>query len=111
MFTGKMYYQKSRKSLCQQLEFEVSSFGFYFVSALQYLDCYYKKNPLKWTGLLYIKLPLKPAFFAVFFLFWERYIFSYFKLIYFSISRPNSSMDGNERGIFSQAPGWKPAFA
>ena len=68
----KMYSNESRKSLSQQPLLEVSLFGFYFVSALQYLDCHYNEYPMKQTAPLCLKLPLKPALFSVFLLFLER---------------------------------------
>ena len=62
----KMYSNESRKSWSQQHLFEVSLFQFYFVSEVQYLDCYYNEYPVKQTASLYLKLPLKPAVFSVF---------------------------------------------
>ena len=41
MSIEEMYCNKSQKLLSQQLSFEVSLFRFQFVSAVQYLDCYY----------------------------------------------------------------------
>ena len=76
----------------------------------QYLDCHYNEYPVKQTPLLYLKFPLKPAFFSVFLLLMERYFFTYFKLIYFWISRSNSSRKGDEGGIFSKAPDWNPLW-
>ena len=49
MSIEKMYYNESRKSLSQQLLFEVSVFRFHFVSALQYLDCYDNEYPVTQT--------------------------------------------------------------
>ena len=43
----KMYCNKSRKSLYQQLLFEVSLFRFHFASVLEYLGCFYKENTVK----------------------------------------------------------------
>ena len=42
-----MYCNESLKSLTQQLLFEVSLFKFHFVSALQYLYCYYNEYTVK----------------------------------------------------------------
>ena len=68
-----MYCNESRKSPSQQILFEVSLFRFHFVSALQYLDCYYNEYTVNQTVSLYSKLPLKPAFFfSVFLLLLER---------------------------------------
>ena len=38
-------------------------FRFHFTFARQYLDCYYNEYPVKPTASLYLKLPLKSAFF------------------------------------------------
>ena len=67
-----MYYNEYRKSLNQQLLCKVSLFWFQFVSALQYLNCYYNEYSVKQTASLYLKLPLKPALFSAFLLFLER---------------------------------------
>ena len=69
MSIEKMRSNKSQKSLSQQLLFKVSLFQFDFVSAFQYLDCCYNEYPVKQTTSLYLKLPLKPAFFFFFSLF------------------------------------------
>ena len=66
MSIEKMRSNKSQKSLRQQLLFKVSLFQFAFVSAFQYLDCCYNEYPVKQTTSLYLKLPLKPAFFFFF---------------------------------------------
>ena len=58
-----------KKSLSQQPLFEVSLFRFNFVSALYYLDCYYNEYPVKQTTSIFMKLPLKPAFFSMLLLF------------------------------------------
>ena len=39
-------------SVRQQILFKVSLFRFHFVFPLQYLDCYYDKNPVKQTASL-----------------------------------------------------------
>ena len=39
----KAYCNESQKSVRQQLLFDVSLFKFHFVSAFQYLDCYYNE--------------------------------------------------------------------
>ena len=36
---------------------------------------------------------------------------NYFRLIYLWIYRPNSFMEGDEGGMFSKAPDWKPLFS
>ena len=72
MSIEKIYSEGSQKWLSQQLLFEVSLFWFHFVSALQYLDCYYNEYPVKHTAYLYLKLPSKPAFFSVLLLFLEK---------------------------------------
>ena len=64
---------------------------------------------VKQIALLYLKLSLKT--FSVCLLLLERYVFVYSKPIYFGISRPNSSVERNEGGIFSHAPDWKSVFA
>ena len=47
-------------------------FRFYFVSVFQYLDCCYNEYPVKHSASLYLKFPLKSAFFvARFCYFWE----------------------------------------
>ena len=91
-----MCCNKSRKSLSQELSFEVSLFRFDFVSALQYCHCEY---PGKQTFSSYLKLPLKPGFLSVLLLFSERSIFACFKLIYFWISRPNPSIEKEMKEI------------
>ena len=68
----KMYRNESRKSLSLQLLFKVSLFRFHFVSQLQYLDYYCNKCPMKTAAFLYLKLPLKPAFFQCLFIIFER---------------------------------------
>ena len=60
-----MYCYKSAKLLSQQPLFEVSLFRFHFVSAFQYLECYYNEYPVKHKASQYLKLPLKPALFSV----------------------------------------------
>ena len=57
MSIKKMYCNESRKSLIQELSFEVSLFGFHFACFILFS--------------LYLKLPLKPAFFSVFCYFWK----------------------------------------
>ena len=61
MFIEKIYCNEFQKSSSQQHLFDVSLFNFHFVSALQYLDCYYNEYLVKQTGVLYLKLPLKLA--------------------------------------------------
>ena len=67
--------------------------GFLFSSALQYLDCcctniqWSKQPPHTWSCL------------------WNL-----INLTYFWISTTNSSMEGDEGGIFSKPPDWKPLF-
>ena len=48
-----------------------------------YLDCYYNEFSVKQTASLYLKFPLRLAFFSVRFLFLERLLFAYFILCYF----------------------------
>ena len=103
-----MCRNESRKSLSPQLLFEVSVFTFHLVSALQYLYCYCNEYPVKQTASLYLKWPLEPAFFLDCFCYLEKYVFTYFKLIYLWISRPNSSVETNEGDIFNKVPDWKP---
>ena len=67
----KMYCNKYRKSSSQQLSFDFSLFTFYFLSALQYIDCYYNKYPMKQTTSLYLNLSLTPAFLVCFCHFWN----------------------------------------
>ena len=50
MSIEKMYYSESRKSLYQQILFEVSLGRFHFVSALQYLGSYCNEYPVKQTA-------------------------------------------------------------
>ena len=106
----KTYCNESQKLSSQQVFF----FRFNFVSPLQFLHCYYNEYPVKQTATFYIKFPLKPTFFSVFCLFWKDkslYLLNnYFRLNYLWISRPNSFMEGDEGGMFSKAPDWKPLF-
>ena len=46
----KTYCNESQKSVSQQLLFDVSLFKFHFVSAFQYLDCYYNEYLVKQTA-------------------------------------------------------------
>ena len=79
-------------------------FGFIFVSALYYLVwVFWEANNLV---ILHLKLPLKPSFFSFFSLLLERWAFAYFKLIYFSISRQNSFMEGDGGRNFCKVPDW-----
>ena len=50
MSIEKIHSNESPKSMSQQLLFEVSLFRFYFVSELQYLDCYYNEYQVKQTA-------------------------------------------------------------
>ena len=65
---------------------------------------------MKQTKSWYLKLPLKPAFFIVLLISFERSVFAYFKLIYFRISKQNFSMARDEEGFFNNAPDWKLFF-
>ena len=62
---------------------------------------------MKQTASLYSKFPLKPAFFKGVFVIFKKLSQ---KRIHFWITRQNSSMEGDEVGIFSKAPDWKPLF-
>ena len=66
-----MYCNEPRKSLSQQLLFEVPILKFHFTSALKYLYCYYNEYSVKQTISLYLKLPLKPLFIIAFLYFWK----------------------------------------
>ena len=57
-----------------------------------------KQPPYTWSFLWNLN------FFSVFLLLF----FAYFKLICFWLSRPNFFVEGDEGGIFSKAPDWKP---
>ena len=72
MSIEKMYCNESKKSLSQQLLFQVSLFKSDFVSTLPYLDCHYYEYPVNQTTLLYLNLLLKPALVSVFLLFLKR---------------------------------------
>ena len=89
--------------------FQFSWFRFHFVSTnileglCVYLDCYYNEFSVKQTAALYLKFPLRLAFFSVRFLFLERLLFAYFILSYFWINRLNLAIKGGEGDIFSKA--------
>ena len=73
MSIEKTYFNKSRKSLIQQLLFKVALFRFHFDSALKYLGCCYDKYLVKQIASLYLQLPLKPVLFqCVFAIFWNK---------------------------------------
>ena len=63
------------------------------------------------TASLYLKLPLKPAFHLCVFVIFGKIILCSFKLNCFWKSRPSSSTEGSEGGVFSKAPDWKPLFS
>ena len=63
MYIEKIYCNESQKQLSQQLLFEASLLSFRFISALQYLDCYYNEYAVMQTASLYLKLPLNFALF------------------------------------------------
>ena len=65
---------------------------------------------MKQTAPLYLNLPLKTAFCSVVLLFLERWAFTSFKLLYFWISRSNSTMKGDEGGIVSKTSDWISLF-
>ena len=67
----KLYNNKSKKSLSQELLLEVSLFWFHFVSALQYLDRYYDEYTMKQTASLNTIVALETFIFSVFFYFWK----------------------------------------
>ena len=69
MSTKKMYFNDSQKSIGAIL-FEVSLFRIHFLSALQYLDCYYDKYLVKQTVSLYLKFTLNPTL-VCFCYFWK----------------------------------------
>ena len=50
------------------------------------------------------------TFFDGFYHFLEKWVFTYFKVIYFYKSRPNMFIEGDEKGIFSKNPDWKHLF-
>ena len=66
-----MYFNDAQKSIGALL-FEVSLFRIHFLSALQYLDCYYDKYLAKQTVSLYLKFPLKPT--LVIFCYYKSFI-------------------------------------
>ena len=52
MYIEKIYCNESQKQLSQQLLFEASLFSFRFISALQYLGCYYNEYAVMQTASL-----------------------------------------------------------
>ena len=63
------------------------------------------------TASLILNLLLKPSLYCVFLIFGKTYNFRFlFKFTYFWIYWLNSSIEENEREIFSKAPDWKPLF-
>ena len=78
MSIGKLYNNKSKKSLSQELLLEVCLFWFHFVSALQYLDRYYDEYTMKQTASLNTTVAIETFIFSVFFYFWKDR-FSFFK--------------------------------
>ena len=46
MSVEKIFFDESQKLLSHQLLLKISCFRFHFVSALQYLDCYYIEYPV-----------------------------------------------------------------
>ena len=62
MSIEKTYCNRPQKSSSQQIFFKIYFFRFYFVSPIQYLDCYDNEYPVKQTASLYLKLSLKPVF-------------------------------------------------
>ena len=79
----------------------------FWISA--FIDCYYNEYPVKKTASLYLKFAFETCIFLVCFsYFWKEKSLLFLNLyIYFWMSRPNSSMEGDEGGIFSKAPDWK----
>ena len=103
-----MYWNECQNLMSRLLLLEVSLFRSYFVSALQYLDCYHKEYPVKQKASYTWSWLWNLAFFC-----WIFVIFSYFsylKLTYFWISCPSSTMEGSEGVIFNKAPDWKSLF-
>ena len=70
---------------------EVFLFSFHFVSALQYLCCYYNEDSVNQTASSYLKLPLKPSFLVCFCYFHKDkglLVFNLFISEYLEVGRP-----------------------
>ena len=123
MSIKQVYCNESQKSLSWRLLFKVPLFIFFLFLHFSIWACYYNEYPVKQTSslyfIIYFIVYLVVAFetwifgcaFVLFgkvkFYFWKGKCFTYFKFIFFCISIPISSMEGDKLGILSTASDWK----